>query len=801
MKKSCLLLLLVIVSVRLLAQNSQNVTATNIIKLTTLNDLSEYNGPAEIVLVADQQNGGLFYYSKEKHVIDNGVVYAAASKGCWIRSCNKSDGVRLSWFLKNNGKHNDNDEFLKAVAYPFLKVDCNASISGKTIIPEGRTLEFTGEGSITITDTLPLTVNAMVKAGDYQYIFKGDSRVIFGSTSVPFVSACWFGAMADCSGFSHASGRDNQPAIQRAIFAAQNVSELYLPPFASHLSYRISSTVTVGKKLHFFSFKVRGGGTTITFNPSDRATVLFADFKAGAALNIQGSRRSYVEDMVIRGINDRAKTIDTYDSASTTAAADNPQSFVSGGIQKNYAAIVTDADTSGKVWSADIVFQRLQIDGFYIGMSISDAGKYQGDRMRVEKSQINNCTYGISIGNAQNRACHFQDVDMNHVWCGVTNITFGNQTGSEFQITGGQWCHLYKLFHVVPSYLGQCVVSGLYTESIGCIGEIGTGSINNSSFLFTGCYFFMQDAGATAGPTIYSKFYTLTAYANVSFIGCNFWAAKHYVALFCASPAGYTGSAITLSGCSVHHCSMLHTRGNVTVDNTYLVPYSGNINYNRIITVNMEDSNRYVTGYNSTNVISGQENEEGIIGKYITTGRLIRSIPRFYVTADGAQKIKILSVRHDTLAFSYEKTLYDDFFRYVRSGDLIGTRLKYFDASADNPSLQIISVDTSAKTVLAIRFTDLIDFSKMALYTNCFFTTSLISGNVRNGSAAITQITGINQLRAGDFITFAASKKAYRIATLNQADRSLELLDAISEDISGRVTLYNEQLDNGVAGK
>lgn len=783
------------------AQTTPSPGAAPIEKVATTADLAKYTGESQVLMVTGSDDGGMFYYSKDKHTVDNGVIYPAAAKGCyWIRIYDKTGGVDIAWFApKMDSATDDWDAMKKALAYPYIKITGNIALSNKITIPEGKTLEFAQGGAITTTDSLPLKINAFIKATDYQYIFKGNGKVLLGTNVAPYVSACWFGAASNCLGLKSGTGTDNTIPIQNAINAAQKVSDLYLPPAPGNTSYRITSTINITKRLHFFTFRFHGSGTTITLNGDDKATIIFADFSAGSAINVEGSRRVYLSDFALRGINKEIRKVASWDTLAVGPGVNNPSNFLSPGVKLNYAGITTDADKDSKVWSADIVFERLQIDNFSIGIGISQGGHYQGDRMRVENTQIVECVYGISIGQAQNRACHFLNVDMNRVWCGITNNSFGDHTGSVFQVTGGQWCHVYRCFWMQPSYLGQCVVSGLFTEAIGCIGVIGDNNPNNSSMLFTGCEFYMQDFGIHGDLSFRPSLYTLWAYGNVTFEGCNFWTARHYLDMFAGSVGQtvgkYTGSTITLKGCSVLNCKSIHIKGNSMIENTYLIPVSGEIDYNRSITADFEGNNRYNTGYSPEIAISGMENNPGSGATMSGTRQIIRKIPRFYAVEEGKENISDISLKHDTLQFTYTDALDKSFFRYAREGDYIGTTFKGFSVLTwDNPTMIIENIDAKRKTVTARALTTEFTFDKIALYTNSFFTTQPVTGIVKSGSEMVTDVANCEQLRGGDFITFAGSQRAYRISEINKKDNSLTLLDAITEPLNGRLDIVNEVL-------
>ncbi len=774
-------------------------------QLSATADLAKYTGVAQAVAVTDGDDRGIFYYSKEKHTVDNGVVFAGGNKGYWVRMYDKTAGVDIAWFgAKLDSTTDDGDALKRALNYPLVKITGNMAISSKTVLPEGKTIEFTEGGTFTITDTFALKFGAYIVAGDYQFLFKGTGNAVFSTNSAKYIPVCWFGARADCSGFQAGKGTDNTIPIQKAIWAATKVSDVYLPPTNASLSYRITSTLSISKKLHFFAFRFHGGGTTITYSVDDKASNIYADFSDGAAINIQGSRRVYLTDFALHGNNKEARRLASYDTINLTPEVNNPSTFLSPGIKLTYAAITTDGEKDSKLWSADIAFERLQIDNFSIGIGISQGGHVQGDRMRIENTQINQCVYGISVGQAQNRACHFFNVDMNRVWCGVTNTAFGDHTGSNFQITGGQWCNVYRCFTMQPSYTGQCVVSGLYTEAVGTIGIFGDHNPNNASILFTGCEFFMQDDGLNRGYAFLPPFYTVWAYGNLTFDGCNFWAGRHFLAMFAGSASDeYTGSTITLRGCSIHHCTSIHIKGNSNIENSYLIPYSGSIDYSRSITADFEANNRYVTGYSPALAISGMESANAAGNKMSSVRAISRKVPRFFTVQDARGQITGITFRHDTVQFSYSEVLKKSFFNYAGGYDVIGTNLTKEDVTGyDNPTLTVITNDTVNRVITAVAHTPDFKFDKIGLYTNSFFTTNPVSGIVKKGVSKITGIFNIDVIRSGDYITFDEAKRAYRISSLNAGDSSATLMDPVGEDVDGRVSIYNELLeDKTTSGK
>ncbi len=779
-----------------LCVNTSQGQSKSLENVQKISELQAYSGTANSLVVVDKNNSATFLHSDAKLTEDGGVIIKAARGGYWVRQYQPSNGVELSWFgALSDSVTNDVEPLKKALAYDLVNISGNVLIGENLTIPQGKQINFTNKGSIVVKEGVTVQFNGVVKASEYQHIFKGEGKVVLGATSTTQASVCWYGARPDCNSFTSGNGTDNTTFIQKAIDNAYKVSDIYLPPVEANKSYRITSTIQIRKTLHFYSLKFHGGGNSITYSADDRASNIFADFTSGAAINIQGSRRCYISDFALVGLNIKPKRLAAYDTITITSTVSKPENFLSPDLSLDYTAITTDGIKDNKVFSADIVFERLQIERFGIGIGISQAGNVQGDRMRVKECQINFCVYGISVGQAQNRACHFQDVDMNRNWCAITNRAFGDHTGSNFQVTGGQWCNIYKCFDVQPSYMGQCVVSGLYTEAIGYIGDIGTFGPNNSSMLFTGCEFFMQDDGLGRGYAFTPPFYTLVSYGNVTFEGCNFWTGRKYLAMFSGSShPGFVGSSVNLLGCSLLKATMLHIHGNATIEHTYFNPNSHTIDYNNTIMVDFTKPKRINTGFNAHKAVTDVEYINGNSKKMTSEKLIIRKVPRFYMSADG-RAISDFKYSKDTLEFSFSEKLENDFFKYVLPGDILGTEVGINEGVlTDNPTMQVINIDHNLHKATVWAHTKTFITKHIALYSNSFFATVPIEGNITSGTNEIKNTENFAMLQVGDFITFKEATRVYRIKNIDTTSGTLTLFDNISDQFNGRTELYNQVL-------
>ena len=799
--RSALVFILCLFAYCCFAQSDEHLLSGSVEQVATLDDMMAYTGHGNTLIVTDAKRGGIFTYAKIKGrvVIDSGIVFPANNKGIWTRVYDVGQPVHLSWFpAYMDSVTNDARALKAALAYPAVKIDGCIALRGGFNFPAGKIIEVATGAYINILDSVAIKFESTLKnATDYQDIFGGSGHVLFGSRSVPYVSVCWFGARADCPGTQIGKGADNTQAIQNAINAAERVSEVFLPPCQGNFFYRITSTLTISKKNNFFSFNFHGKGTSIGFTANDRSTTIFADMKEGAALNIQGSRRVYIHDMAFIGLNKAPGNLGLWKrNTSATDTVEDPANFLSPGLKTSYAAITTDADPKSKVWSADVVFQDLQIYNFCLGIGISQAGHLAGDRMRVERCQINYCTYGLSVGNAQNRGCHFTNVDMDRVWCALTNTVYGDHSGSMFMVTGGQWCHVYKMFIIQPCYLGQCSINGLYTEAAGCIGTLGHNNDNTGAIIFNGCNLSMRDEALHTTTMYLPPFYTATVCGNVTFDGCNFYMPRLTLNMMVEPHRDINGAAITMRGCTVLKADQIFINGPSHIENTYFSPYADGIDFNNTVSgVADGQPHRYNTWFNAVAFQPVMETAEGSKELVQANLKISRVIPRFYKVQDTKGLISDIVLLRDTLTFTYDASLQPSFFRYIMVGDLLGSTVKDIPSTgADNLALRILTIDTNTGSVTVLTSSNKVTLEKLALYTNCFILTQPAYGTVSSGNNIVTGVNNSRLFGIGDFITFKGATKVYRISKVDTAKGELALMTPVQEAINGRVEIYNQVL-------
>jgi hypothetical protein len=84
--------------------------------------LLAYTGAAPLIQVMDNSRGGLFKYFPSGYTVDNGVVFAAALGGYWVRDVSQAQGVSVDWFgAKADGVTNNRTAIQAAVNYLHTK--------------------------------------------------------------------------------------------------------------------------------------------------------------------------------------------------------------------------------------------------------------------------------------------------------------------------------------------------------------------------------------------------------------------------------------------------------------------------------------------------------------------------------------------------------------------------------------------------------------------------------------------------------------------------------------------------------
>ena len=129
------------------------------------------------------------------------------------------------------------------------RLQSTVSLTSNTTFSTRSQLLFS-PGALLSYGTNTLTINGRVEAQDTQQILSGTGRVIFGRTSVPHISAMWWGALGDNSNADYAP-------ILTALGAAAERATIDDPGacvyFPELRVYRISSGLPLSRKMCWFT--------------------------------------------------------------------------------------------------------------------------------------------------------------------------------------------------------------------------------------------------------------------------------------------------------------------------------------------------------------------------------------------------------------------------------------------------------------------------------------------------------------------------------------------------------------------
>lgn len=340
---------------------------------------------------------------------------------------------------------------------------------------------------------------------------------------VPLVHAGWFGLVSDgvkATLQRPTRGTDNWHALQRAILSAREVRRLVIPQG----SFLIKDTLHI-KDHYFRGFRLEGQGNL------GSAPVLLLDSRASdrPLLNIEYARGTTIRSLRLIGVNfgPGRQAISRFSPRpGDWIVKGRGGGRLTSGRNNPYCAIATDAfgghvrtgraprtayaidPSRGRTYnlrpytrypnglqnasgSAEVTIEEVAIEGFVSGVAISPGGALQNDTIRVKRCHITNCTYGISVGTSQARACHFAENNIIGCYAAIENTNFGHAIGSLFTCTTNQYTRCRMLYHVNAASGGPGSITGDYAENfirVGSFGNVGH-NVSGATISFHGCYF------------------------------------------------------------------------------------------------------------------------------------------------------------------------------------------------------------------------------------------------------------------------------------------------------------------------
>jgi hypothetical protein len=620
-----------------------------------------------------------------------------------------------------------------------------------------------------VSATKTLTIFSRFEADDRQNIFTGAGSVLFHPGSVKYVSVMWWGAIPDGS-------TDSTTAFQTAATQSQLLGRIYIPGGTPLNYYKISSTVSFYSPTRVFSaWEVFGDIASDESQYQELTSKIYYTGTSGPCFNFRGQRLSKIHDFTIAGTNAAPNTLASTNGTTTWLEANWVTSGLSIDQYNHHCGIAFDwvgGSGTSTPWSAQVDMYNVKISEFVVGISISPNSGYQADTIDIRKIKIRNCVYGISVGQDQARACNFTNVWMDNMFCAYTNKRFGRLNGSAFNIYGGQYTGIFKLFDVITAYRGSMCATGMFMEACGLLGSIDGLGVNNNSAVFTGCELNFDNNGYNAASDHYTTpWLWLLAGSNVSFVGCNIKSAKGWLGTF-SNVAG----RISYVGCSFPDVDFVYEaggplrEGRVTFTNCTT---TGDMELNDNPYVNQNEK-KYVRS-NITSVRSfqdavGSENT-GYSNNYLTVGNRpvwcgAISTPLAVDAGQTYQKTGLTTTQTaqfkvGDICKAYMGTTYALTGMPLTFGGLEAPCLRVTDVQATSVTVEKLSPEVDLSNTTA-------SWGYVYTFGKSWVTTRKISGTFANTNQA-TSVTNVSLLAVGDWcnIGIGDNVKSARITAIS----------------------------------
>ena len=307
------------------------------------------------------------------------------------------------------------------------------------------------------------------------------------------------------------TGPDDTVAIQAAIdFEAYSHGA---PPILGQGVSLTSDTLQLGYGGKTSTAHLSGLGAAFVTNAAFAGSGIGVNFSDRPVINVQAGRGTSISNLAIQGPLTAWVTNNNLGVAGATLDDTNPASWQCPSLSPNQdsrytpAACVTIDAYSGPAptpayppvnfpaWignnsqynkgpSSRTLLHEVLISGFNTGVSITP-GNYSGngDFTEWDHGWINQCMWGISVGQTQSRSVGADYMQFASVFCCLTNNTQGQQLGelgSQFKnwTLGG----VIKLFHLgANGEMGSVTWDTLYFEDFYKFGEIAGGGVANNT--------------------------------------------------------------------------------------------------------------------------------------------------------------------------------------------------------------------------------------------------------------------------------------------------------------------------------
>jgi hypothetical protein len=670
------------------------------------------------------------------------------------------------------------------------------TLPADTLVPDTCTLELRDGALLNIPTTKTLTINGLFIAGANQvFACVGTGTVAFGFPhKINELNARWWGATG-------LGAVDDQPAIQKMVDCslASHSLNMYLPAG----TYKILDTIKLGYgDGRWFHGTFRGDNSKDVYG----TVIDAAGFGDRPAINFQGAYRARATDLYIKGKNLAPGTMTGSPPSFKPLVTD----WVSAGCNNYryapYAGIAIDAycgtapvggagnepypnDVYGRQYSNGVILERIWVDSFVAGIVLKPCiPEDQCDTFSARDCWIERCAYGFSSGGSQNRDLQMYNPMIDFCWVALTNSRHGAQDGNIPSIHGGMIQQGWKLMER-GGVENAHVISGLHTENLVWIGEIGLSPPAWSRpTIFVGCEF-----GRTTSNPWLSPFWVI-ANESAVFNGCSLFEHQATAQSYLLNIGGQ-GKA-TFNACGFARAD------EPTAATIYMggyVPYGFNLtsfrdcatevftgfpNPNREMYVNsLAGSARWLIGHGMVRIYDAN------LGNSYKVNRLNQY---GYASASFVEVLPTISGTAVGSTMTFTATNVADF----KLGDIILWKVKWPEHTASSDTVPVFKVtditgDVITSTALFDNFDATYNPSQWVKIATPYFVNGTESTGDTHTDTTVDNVTTIANWAIGDWIRGAGIPDNTRI--VNIVGTTITLSNAATASATG-VALYNCRL-------
>ena len=357
-------------------------------------------------------------------------------------------------------------------------------------------------------------------------------RVFSGAVNVK-----WFGAKGD-------GINDDQPSIQSAVnFCLEyEIKNVFVPDG----QFLINDSIFLGKSIGFSSVILEGAGYAYKGEAGFSGTTILANFSDRMAIDVRGSRGSYIRKLTIKGqlfdyIDSNglghSTTTPTYDDTLRSNWVDPNLNPLQDSRYAPYAAITIDGYAGirpiensypgnyGSSYSSDVQIDKVQIIGFNTGVANQPSDvDGNGDFTKLREVLFSHCMFGLSVGNTQSRNVLLDNVNFTMSFTCLTNNKHGKQNGRFdgicSNLSTGSIINIFDFGST--AFLGSVKFTSFYAEGLYRLGFINNTSSNENSIIFESSTFKFgnqnEDRGYPSDMLVCSSDFPI----DISFNGCSF---------------------------------------------------------------------------------------------------------------------------------------------------------------------------------------------------------------------------------------------------------------------------------------